>query len=443
MPAKPVSRMPRGSADGSHRAVANYTGGVPTSDPMRRTASRLRVLFVDDEPPVLHGLQRACRGLRDDWEVRFAEGGAVALVELERAPADVVVSDMRMPGMSGGELLAAVSRRWPATVRVILSGHADRDLVHRTIGSAHQFLQKPCDMPTIERLIGGVAQLRRSLANATLHRLVGGMRAIPNIPAAHLELLALLDEPRPRPAAIAAAIAADPGMSVLVLHLVNSAFFGQRRTVANPARAAQILGIETIRAVVRSTDICAHPSGARRRWFDADAFWRHSRRVSRLAGRIAVAVGLQPEAVEEAGMAGLVHDIGHLMLAVHQPQEHAILARRTLHAGDIHAERMILGANHGEIGAYLLGLWGLPPAVVEAVALHHDPRRAAQPGPGPLGCVHAADAIMHRAEGQTACNPLAEDYLAGLGWLAHAPRWMAWADDDRSGSQTAAPAMSS
>ena len=86
----------------------------------------MRVLLVDDEPRILSGLSRALRtsGSRA-WDVATATSGDEALARLSEAPADVVLSDVSMPGMDGATLLGEVRRRWPDVVRLVLSGYAD------------------------------------------------------------------------------------------------------------------------------------------------------------------------------------------------------------------------------------------------------------------------------------------------------------------------------
>ncbi len=98
----------------------------------------LRLLFVDDEPRILQGLQRMPRPMRDVWDMCFVEGGAQALLALEQTPCDVVVSDTRMPRMNGAELRDQVRARHPDCIRLILSGHADLEQVARTVGCSHQ-----------------------------------------------------------------------------------------------------------------------------------------------------------------------------------------------------------------------------------------------------------------------------------------------------------------
>ncbi|HWQ09541.1 MAG TPA: response regulator, partial [Holophaga sp.] len=130
------------------------------SEPVRRK----RVLFVDDEPLVLQGLQRMLRGMRNDWEMSFVEGGPQALEAMRRQPFDVVVTDMRMPGMNGAQLLNTLAREFPDSVRIILSGHADQDLITQCLGSAHQYLSKPCDPDLLKRLVNETFQLGEEVA---------------------------------------------------------------------------------------------------------------------------------------------------------------------------------------------------------------------------------------------------------------------------------------
>jgi YesN/AraC family two-component response regulator len=103
----------------------------------------INILFVDDEPAVLEGLENRLRPLRKRWEMRFALGGQQALKEMERLPIDVIVSDMRMPGMDGAQLLDAVRDRYPQVARFILSGQTTEGGAQRLMPVAHQLLMKP------------------------------------------------------------------------------------------------------------------------------------------------------------------------------------------------------------------------------------------------------------------------------------------------------------
>ncbi|MBC8317540.1 MAG: response regulator [Desulfobulbaceae bacterium] len=112
--------------------------------------AKKRILFVDDEPNILVGLRRMLRSLRKEIDMEFAESGKEALQVMSKASFDVVVSDMRMPGMDGAELLTEVRRLYPDTIRIILSGYAAAEAIMRTETIVHQFLHKPCEPQNIK-----------------------------------------------------------------------------------------------------------------------------------------------------------------------------------------------------------------------------------------------------------------------------------------------------
>jgi DNA-binding NtrC family response regulator len=113
------------------------------------------VLFVDDERSVLVALERMLRPHRDRWNMTFVEGGVEALAHLERRPVDVVVTDMRMPGMDGSALLEIVRELHPDTVRIVLSGELEADGAVRIADLAHHRLHKPCDPAAIVGALEG------------------------------------------------------------------------------------------------------------------------------------------------------------------------------------------------------------------------------------------------------------------------------------------------
>jgi YesN/AraC family two-component response regulator len=124
-----------------------------------------RILFVDDEPMVLQGLQRSLRTMRMEWETKFATSGPEALEMMAEAPFDVVITDMRMPGMDGAQLLDLVKAKFPRTVRIILSGQSDRETILRSVGPSHQYLSKPCDVDELKPRLNRAFALRDMLGD--------------------------------------------------------------------------------------------------------------------------------------------------------------------------------------------------------------------------------------------------------------------------------------
>ncbi len=385
------------------------------------------VLFVDDDPNVLQGLRRMLRPMRREWEMAFADGGPQALEILASGAFDVIVSDMRMPGMDGAELLARVKRDHPEVVRIVLSGHSERESIMRSIDTAHQYLAKPCDADVLKRVIGRACRLRDLLRTESLRSLVSRLNTIPSLPQTYSAIVEELQSPDASIQSVGRIIARDVGMTAKVLQLVNSAFFGLRCHVSDPAQAASLLGVDTLKALVLSVHIFSQLDCARVKGLCIEMLWNHSMAVGALAKRIAAAEKLPRESCDHALLAGLVHDAGKLVLAANLPAEYALVlsSAQEQQATLEHAERAVFDTSHGEVGAYLLGLWGLPDPIVEAVAFHHHPGTSPVAEFTPLTAVHVANALASAVR-PCCAECLAEPDQAYLQTLGVADRWEDW-----------------
>jgi YesN/AraC family two-component response regulator len=154
-----------------------------------------RILFVDDELMVLRGIQRSLRGMRNEWDIQFASGGPEALELMAEAPFDVVITDMRMPGMDGARLLDVVKTRFPRTVHMVLSGQSDREVILRCVGPTHQYLSKPCSAEELRLKVSRAFALRDLLENAKLKEIVSRMETVPSLPSLYLEINEALKSP--------------------------------------------------------------------------------------------------------------------------------------------------------------------------------------------------------------------------------------------------------
>jgi HD-like signal output (HDOD) protein/CheY-like chemotaxis protein len=388
-----------------------------------------RILFVDDETMVLQGLERALRPMRNDWEMVFASSGSKALELMNQAPFEVVISDMRMPGMNGAELLAEVLKKFPKTVRLILSGHADRDLVMKCVGSTHQYLSKPCQPDELKAAIKRAGNLEQSLRDQSLRQLVSRMDRLPSIPSLYVEIVEKLQDPDCGVADIGEIVGKDLGMAAKILKLVNSAFFGLGRQISNPTEAVSYLGIDTIKTLVLSIHAFSQFSPSRAGKFSIESLWVHSQATAGLAKEITRMENPDPKLMDEAFVSGLLHDTGKLVLASNFPVEYDQMLQRAKPGslGQLAAEENTFGANHAEVGGYLLGLWGLPVPVVEAIALHHQPGECPHLAFSPLTAVHAASGLVNMQQHAD----LAEreevdlDYLGKLGLSERIETWRA------------------
>ncbi len=388
----------------------------------------LRVLFVDDDPNILQGLQRLLRPMRHEWDMSFSIGPREATALIDKEPFDVVITDMRMPEMTGAELLCRIRDSHPAVARIVLSGHSNQESAVRSAGIAHQFLAKPCDSEALRRTIARVVTLRQLLHDAKLTELVAGIGVLPSLPSSYASINDELSSPDPSVRRIAEIVSGDLAMSAKVLQLVNSAFFGLGRRVETVEQAVTLLGTEIIKSLVLSNSAFSQfkPETA---GFSLEKLWRHSLLVGSIAAAIAKSEGADRATVGESLQAGILHDIGKLILATYLGDsfETALATAARRRVPHFVAETEVFGATHAHVGGYLLGLWGLPDDTVEAVAFHHEPQHVAVDKFVPLTAVHVANALVHEATDEDGSpeSAVITDVIDAAGCSGRLPAWHA------------------
>ena len=349
--------------------------------------ARQRVIFVDDEPNLLAGLRRMLRAKSQDWDMHFAPGGHEALDMMAEQEFDVVISDMRMPSMDGAQLLAAVRAGHPRTARIVLSGHADRDMIIASVGPTQQYLAKPCEVDLLVSVVERVLALRELIGDQRLQELLGGIDSLPKPPHVYREMMALATDPDCALADIVIVIERDLTTSAEVLRLVNSAFFGLPTRVDTVGRAVSLLGLETIQALAVSGAV-----------FRAES---------------SPPPGLDPLAMAgDAFLAGMLHQIALPVLATNQPEawQQIVAAgvRDPVQLDALEVERF--GCSVTQASAYLLGTWGFSEAVVEAVAA--QPAACGAAGTPPLADLLAV-ARRRAVSPEAAIETIEDGYLTG------------------------------
>ena len=332
-----------------------------------------RILFVDDESNILQGLRRMLRSMRNEWDMDFAEGGEAALSKLSEQAFDVLVTDMKMPGVNGAELLDRVAALYPRMLRFILSGEADTDATFRTVITSHQFLPKPSNSERLIEIIKACLLRRDDLTNDSAQSMVTAVGCLATSRASHDALTALLDQESASIERAAEIFSDEPALTAKVMQLANSAYFGIGDPVSSPIAAANLLGWDVLRALlVNDTLIVPCPPGPCQTFYEQTA--AHACDVGDLAAWIAEQQGAEAGDVAKARLAGLLHSLGRLLLCDQAPEDYArviALMEQGKTAGQ--AEQDVFAEHHAAFGAYLAQIWGAPPAVVGAIRHHHCP----------------------------------------------------------------------
>jgi putative nucleotidyltransferase with HDIG domain len=361
---------------------------------------RKRILFVDDEPLVLNGLQRTLRKMRDVWDITFVSSAREALAILEHNSMDVIISDMKMPEMDGSQLLAEVKQRHPHIVRLILSGHVEQETTLHSIQFAHQCLSKPCDVELLKQTLAKLFSLRDILSDDAIKKIVSQIESLPSLPSIYTEIMAEMQSDDPSIKNMGAIIGRDVSMTAKILQVVNSVFFGLPQRIGNPQQAVMLLGLEAIKSLVLSVKIFSEFNQKEYSWFNIDAIFNHSISVSTYAKAIVKCEQMHQDLINYSLMAGLLHDLGKLILATNFKDTYRQVLTESRNSDHKlwELEHETFGTSHAEIGAYLMGLWNLENPIIEAIAFHHCPSKSVSSQLELLTAVHVANALVHEED---------------------------------------------
>ncbi len=336
-----------------------------------------KILFVDNNSDSTQKFKKTLGSISREWEIETVVNGNEALNLMSKSPFDAVVSDIMIQGMGGVEFLDTVNDRYPETVRIIHSAFTEPEMVLKSKNTVHQFLMKPCSAETMKNTIERTCILRDLLRGEALKKIIAGIRTLPSLPVLYNQIVAEMQSSEPSLRKVGYLISQDVSMSAKTLQLVNSALFGLSQKIADPQQAVVYVGIETLKALVLSFHVfSSFEEEAESCGFSLSKMWRHSLMTSRLAKNIARVENADRKVMEKAMISGMLHDLGKLILfKVPGKYKEVMSLIETTGCSSAEAEYAVMDTSHAELGAYLLGLWGLPGNIVETVAFHHNPSK--------------------------------------------------------------------
>lgn len=376
-----------------------------------------RILLAHRDP----GLEQQFRqALGESWQITPARTGPSALDCLKHSEYEVLVAGLDIEEVSGAELLNHVRRKHPSTVRFVVASEDEKGRVMKEVLGAHQFLACPLDVSVLKRTIERAMELDVWISNERMRTLVARVRSFPAVPAIYLELISALRNPNATTEDIGAIISKDMAITTKLLQVTNSAYFGLSSRITDPAQAVGILGFETVKSMVTAIKMLGHYDRVHLADGSIDQLWAHSTDVARSARQIALMHTGDSELAEVAYTAGLLHDVGKLILAANFDQQYrgaqSLSTKQGVPLWEVETE--IFGATHGEVGAYLLGLWGLPVDLMEATALHHYPGCGTDRRFSALTAVHVANVLEYEVTSGKQDSPAPKidmQYLEDIG----------------------------
>lgn len=395
-------------------ADTNLTAGAS------RSAAAWRILFAGGDPLWFAETKRDISGLHPEWTcVRAADISKIQPPDWQAADAFIV------------EGRATGARDWLEELRaerenlicLVRCDMADHGTLERWKGTGHPIASTHNDASLLVSSLLRTARLQQWAADPAMKRLLPQIRKLPTTPKFYDELTVELRSEECSLENVAALLRQDPVMSAKILQLANSAFFASRREVTDMLDAAMILGSERIKSLVLLAGVFSQYGAAKDAGYNIDSIVTHSLQVGAYARTIVLNETKDLRLAEAAFTAGVLHDVGKMILAGNLPQQCKEMrnVRLTRKIPDHEAEREIFGATHATIGACLLASWGLPLSILEAVAWHHEPEQAGDSGFSPLAAVHAANAFAHQTDGTPSQSNT--EYLERCGAGKGAARW--------------------
>ncbi len=378
---------------------------------------RLNVLFVDYEIRVIDGLRRQFRSQRSNWDMRFASSGEEALKMLDEEPANVVVSDMRMPGMCGAELLKSVRENWPDTVRFVLSGQTDQSELLKDIGSIHQFVQKPCDPDRLTHAITRTHSLISLVESDKLRSVVAGIQSLPIVSQVYVRLVDALKDDTSNADMVTRIVEEDVGLCAKILQLVDSAFFGMPRRTVSVKDAIVLIGMKNLLQLVMSARIFDTLNQNNSDQGIITELWSKSSGIGGVAKKLAKDSGQSQDIYDQVCLAGVLSHIGRAILARAMPDEFSEVVKSSESNGKTIREQEleIIGVPQELIGAYALGIWGFSDTIVESVARQETPSLSMISDRGhPLFWLHLARSLQGKSSYIDPVH-LDEDWVSGIG----------------------------
>ncbi len=333
-----------------------------------------RVLFVDDNETVLKTYHKVFGRKSDEWQCFFAADVTAAIDILTYSQIDIVITDLEMPLYNGAQLLAYVQKQFPRVTRIVFSGSQNANSNMQTVNSAHRFIAKPNTIGELENIIEYIYHLYQTIFDDKTRATISGITTLPALPSVYFELIEEFSSQFFSLGRVSELISSDVGLTTEILKMVNSSYFGLNQRVTSPQQAVVLLGGEIVKGLILTAHI-SRSFTLEEQQFSIETWSDHSLLTATFCQAIAEKESMSREQVDLAFVSGLLHDVGRIILATSFPEKyHKVITEATGSKRPlIDVEKEIIGTTHSNIGAYLLGLWGLPDPLVDAVAFHHNP----------------------------------------------------------------------
>ena len=357
--------------------------------------SASRILVVDSKNTSETVKSLLAQNAGHDWEVDVVTNQKQALQALDTKPYNLLISEIVMPEMDGLDFFKTAKEKHPTIIRIMETANENREFLVKASELAHIVIPSNCEKDSFNEIIKNTMSLQEIIANKDILKKLTSIKSLPSPPEVYNKLVSTLQNEDCSTHQVAEIIKNDIAITAKLLQMINSAFFGMKTHVESPMHAVNLLGIDTVKSIVLTSGIFHTIREKEFAGFSVDEMYRQSMAVGAATRHLANVFGFRTKDIEDALMAGLLHDIGKLLMITNFKKELAdakkIAQTDNILIGD--AIRQIIGISDAELGAHLLSLWNLPLSILEAVAYHNQPSKSAYKEVNTLTAVHLAYGI--------------------------------------------------
>lgn len=340
---------------------------------------------------------------------------------------DAVVVSMKNPAQTV-ELLNECAARSQAPMGFIRGNAKEKVSLTQGLSVPAMILPKEWDGDTLLANVKRAFRLKVWTAGEAMHKLMSRMEKLPSLPALYTQVMTELAKEDASTQFVGRLIAKDPAMTAKILQMVNSAAFSLASQIIDPGEAVMYLGAERTKSLMLLASLSLQFDKSACLGFSHEQLWMHSMTVGASAQAIAISQTKDMKMADLAYTAGLLHDVGKLLLAANVPKEYsqALAEAKRRNVAVFDAEMEVFSASHAELGAAVLGSWGLPVSILEAIAWHHRPGKSDDTAVSLLTVVHAADAVEREkvlAKTNTFAEQIEHCYIQRLGLNECCDKW--------------------
>jgi HD-like signal output (HDOD) protein len=328
------------------------------------------VLFVDDEVNVTSGLKRLLHKYKNEWDFNFVNSAKDALLALETKSYACIVTDMKMPEMSGDELIKVIHEKHPSVARIILSGHSGLEAIMKALPISHQFLSKPCEPEKLINSIQRAVTLENTTSNNSIVEKLKELKSLPVRPEVFDKLTKLISSDDYSIMNIVEIISTEPAITSKLLQIVNSAYFSLPREISDVQEAINYLGIETVKTTALAIEL--YESFYSKDFFDYD-LEKDCRKCIEVASFLKSHTEDKMQS-EILYTAAILQNAGRLVVLSYFPEQYKEIINLIENDKDpLEAELEVLGSTSKQLASSLILMWGLPYQIASCIAHADDP----------------------------------------------------------------------